>query len=179
MLGLQRAGPHAPSRGCLLLGAIEVREPALGDHALQRVLELLGIGVLKAPPRDNVGVVHDHVGVRDAPGAVVVVDDGHLVVAEVLARLGDRELAERVQVHVVFRVQREHVVLVGAAGPASPGRVVSPARARGVHRGSPVEGGALALGDIEVQVVGGKCTPVLGEIAPDALAGCVAGYGLE
>ena len=111
---------------------------------------------------------------RDVPGVVVVVDDGHLEVAEVLARPGDGELAERV--HVVFGIWREHVVLVGAAGLASPGRVVSPARARGVHRGSPVEGISLVFGHVEVQVVGGESTPVLREVAVDALAGCVAGY---
>lgn len=148
-------------------------------HALQGELELLGVGVLKAAPRDDVGVVHDHVGVRDMPGVVVVVDDGHLVVAEVLARPGNGELAEVVQPHVVLGVRREHVVLVGAAGPASPGRVVSPARARAVHRRRPVEGGALAIRRIEVQVVGGESPPVLGEVAVDASAGRVAGYGLE
>lgn len=148
-------------------------------HALQGELELLGVGVLEAPPRDDVGVVRDHVGVRDAPGVVVVVDDGHLTVAEVLARPGDGELAERVQAYAVLGVRREHVVLVGAAGPASPRGVVSPARARAVHRGCPVEGGALALGSVEVQVVGGESAPVLGEVAVDAFAGRVAGYGLE
>lgn len=50
-------------------------------HALQGELELLGVGVLKAPPRDDVGVVHDHLGARDVTCAVVVVDDGHLMVA--------------------------------------------------------------------------------------------------
>lgn len=55
-------------------------------HALQGELELLGVGVLKAPPRDDVGVVHDHVGMWDAPGVVVVVDDGHLIVAACACR---------------------------------------------------------------------------------------------
>ena len=49
-------------------------------------LELLGVGVLKATPRDDVGVVHDHLGMRDAPGVVVVVDDGHLMVATCACR---------------------------------------------------------------------------------------------
>lgn len=80
---------------------------------------------------------------------------------------------------MVFGVRREHVVLVGAAGPASLGRVVSPARAGIVHGGCPVEGGSLVVGGIEVQVVGGECASVLGEVAVDALAGRVAGYGLE
>lgn len=148
-------------------------------HALQGELELLGVGVLKATPRDDVGVVHDHVGMRDVPGVVVVVDDGHLMVAEVLARPGDGELAEGVQAHVVLGVRREHVVLVGAAGPASPGRVVSPVRARAVHRRRPVEGGAPAFGDVEVQVVGGERALTFGEVAADVPAGGVAGYGLE
>lgn len=148
-------------------------------HALQGELELLGVGVLEAPPRDDVGVVRDHVGMRDAPGVVVVADDGGLVVAEVLARPGDGELAEGVQAHVVLGVRREHVVLVGAAGPASPGRVVSPVRARAVHRRRPVEGGALVVGGAEVQVVGGERAPALGEVAEGAPAGRVAGYGLE
>ena len=143
------------------------------------MLELLGVWVLKAPTRGDVGVVHDNVDVRDMPGVVVVVDDGHLVVAEVLARPGDGELAEVVQPHVVFGIWREHVVFVGAAGPASPGSVVSPARARGVHRGCPVEGISLAFGHVEVQVVGGERPSVLGEVAEGAPAGRVAGYGLE
>nr|WP_062530751.1 hypothetical protein [Olsenella sp. DNF00959] len=179
VLGLQRAGTHAPACGSPLLGAVEVREPAFLGHALQGMLELLGVGVLKAASRGDVGVVHDHVGVRDAPGVVVVVDDGDLVVDEVLARPGDRELAEGVQPHVVLGVRREHVVLVGAAGSASPGRVVSPASACAVHCCRPVEGGVLALGDIEVQVVGGEGPFVLGEVAVDAPAGRVTGYGLE
>lgn len=143
------------------------------------MLELLGVWVLKAPTRGDVGVVHDNVGVWDVFGVVVVVDDGYLMVAEVLARPGDRELAEGVQLHMVFGVRREHVVLVGAAGPVSPGCVVSPAGARAVHGGGPVEGGVLAVGDVEFQVVGGERAPVLGEVTVDALAGRMAGYGLE
>ena len=179
VLCLQRAGSHSSAHGRSLLGAIEVREPALLGHALQGVLELLGVGVLKAPPRDDVGVVHDHVGVRYVLGVVVVVDDGNLVIAEVLARPGDRNLAEGVQAHVVLGVRREHVVLVGAARPASPGRVVSPTRARVVHCRRPVEGDIFAVGDVDVQVVGSECAPVLGEVAVDALAGRVPGYGLQ
>lgn len=163
----------------LLFGTVQIREPAFLGHALQGVLELSGVGVLKAAPRDDVGVVHDHVGVRDVPDVVVVVDDGHLVVAEVLARLGDRELAEHVQPHAVFGVWREHIVLVGAARPASPGGVISPVRARVVHLRRPVEGISLAIGHVEVQVVGGECPPATGEVAADAPAGGVAGYGLE
>ena len=143
------------------------------------MLELLGVWVLKAPTRGDVGVVHDNVDVRDMPGVVVMVDDGYLMVAEVLARPDDRELAEGVQLHMVFGARREHVVLVGAAGPVSPGRVVSPAGARAVHGGGPVEGGVLAVGDVEFQVVGGERAPVLGEVTVDALAGRMAGYGLE
>lgn len=56
----------------------------------KRVLELLGVGALKAPSREDVDVVHDYMGVRDMPD---VVDDGHLVLAEVLARPGNGEFA--------------------------------------------------------------------------------------
>lgn len=38
---------------------------------------------------------------------------------------------------------------------ASPGSVVSSARARVVHGGCSAKGDALVLGDVEVQVVGG------------------------
>ena len=94
------------------------------------MLELLGGRVLKPLPRDDIGVVHDHVGVRYAPGVVVVVNDSNLVVAEAPAHPGGCELTKHVQSYMILGVRREHVVLVGAAGPASPGRVVSPAHAR-------------------------------------------------
>lgn len=60
------------------------------EPCAKRVLELLGVGVLKAPSREDVDVVRDYMGVRDMPD---VVDDGHLVLAEVLARPGNGELA--------------------------------------------------------------------------------------
>lgn len=55
-------------------------------HALQGELELLGVGVLEAPSRVDVGTVRDYVGVRDVTCVVVVVDDGHLVVAACACR---------------------------------------------------------------------------------------------
>lgn len=68
------------------------------------MLERPGVGVLKESSCDNVGGVHDHVGARDMLGVAVVVDDGHLVVAEVLACSGDGELSEVIQAHVVLGV---------------------------------------------------------------------------
>lgn len=57
VLSLQRAEPHVTAHVCLLLCAIEVRESTLLGYALQRVLELLGVGILKATTRDDVGVI--------------------------------------------------------------------------------------------------------------------------
>lgn len=59
-------------------------QPVLPRDALRGPLQLPGVGVLEPVPRVEVGVVDDDVGVRDPALVVVVVDDGHLVVAEVL-----------------------------------------------------------------------------------------------
>lgn len=88
----------------------------------------------------EVGVVHDDVRVRYAAGVVVVVDDGDLVVAEVLERPRARELAQRSQVDVVAGVRREHEVLERARGLAPPGCVRAERGARGVHLGVPGAG---------------------------------------
>lgn len=56
----------------------------LPRDALGRTLQLPRVGVLEPAARLEVGVVYDDVGVRDPALVVVVVDDGHLVVREVL-----------------------------------------------------------------------------------------------
>ena len=88
----------------------------------------------------EVRVVHDDVRVRYAAVVVVVVDDGDLVVAEVLERPRARELAQRRQVDVVAGVRREHEVLERARGLTPPGGVRAEGGESGVHLGVPGAG---------------------------------------
>ena len=88
----RRSGGDAGGGGRLQRGHAETPR-----DLLEGPRERFRVGVLQPPPRLDVGVVHDHVGVRDAVGVVVVVDDGDLVVREALPRPPGRERAQAVE----------------------------------------------------------------------------------
>lgn len=67
------------------------KRAALRLELLEGAVELEGVGGLEPPPRLERGVVDHDVRVGDAPLVVVVVDDGDLMVGEVLRRPLDGE----------------------------------------------------------------------------------------
>ena len=73
-----------------MLGRIlETAHTARTRQRLCAAFQRPGVGILKTGPGDEVRVVDDDMRVRDAALVVIVVDEGDLVVAEVLARPGE------------------------------------------------------------------------------------------
>ena len=131
--------------------AVEVGEAHLARDRLEQSVEGAGVGVLQAPARSQVGVVHDDVGVGDVALVVVVVDDGDLEVGEALSRPSGREPPQAVECDAVPGVGGDDVVLVGARVPAPPGCVVALGGATRVHADEPPQAprelGPLLLAD--------------------------------
>ena len=101
-----RIAPLGPCRHACKLRRPQRGEPLALRYILQRRGERLGVRVLEASARLDVGVVRDHVSMGDAAGVVVVVDDGDLVFGEVLGRPCRRELPQRLKAYAVLRVGR-------------------------------------------------------------------------
>ncbi len=124
---------------------------------------------------------------RDASGVVVMVDDGHLVVAEEAHGLCARKLAERRQVNLVIQVRREDEVLVGARGAALMRLVVASAPPGLVHLVSPfhrvlhglVVAGHIALVPREIEEVARQGPVSLLQVGLHLLAACMAGDRLD
>lgn len=188
-LGAPHAGPlkRAPGRGGgALRGVLQVREPHLAGEPLRGALQRPGVRVLQPSEAAHVGVVDHDVCVRDAPGVVVVVDDRHLEVGEVLAHPRHREAPQVGELDAVAGVRREDVVLVGACGLAVPGLVIAGLLAGRVHVAGPVVRRVvgkvligLERGRRQVQVVEGERAAVLGQVAELAAAARVPAYGLD
>ncbi len=130
---------------------------------------------MESVTRLQVDVVDDHVRMGDVALVVVVVDDGHLVVAEALLRPSDCELTQAVQRDLVLGVGGDDVVLVGAGGLSAPWFVTVVEHPGGVHLPCPVVCDRQvsrypldATVVVEVEVVGCKGAVSLGEIAADA-----------
>ncbi len=81
----------------LPLPGVEIAEAAALRERLQVVLQRPRIRVLQPPPGREVGVVDDDVRVWDTARVVVVVDNGHLVVGEVIPGPRDGEVAQPVE----------------------------------------------------------------------------------
>lgn len=97
---------------------------------------------------------------------VVVVDDGDLVVPEVLLSSGDRELTQLFKVDLVGGVGAHDVVAVRDGGLASVGLVVAVKRPELVHLGCPSDYAAiLALYAGEIYEVMPDGTAVALEVA--------------
>ena len=77
---------------------------------------------------------------RDPVLVVVVVHDGHLVVAKELRGPRSRKFAQGGKVYVVVGVGRDDEVLVGAGAPALVWLVVAASDPRGVHLVGPLHG---------------------------------------
>ena len=120
-----------------------VREPAqapLSRHVLQGAVQLEGIVGVQPVAGDQVGAVHDQVSVRDLVLVVVVVHDGHLVVAEEPHGPCPRQLAQDGKVDMVIGVWRDDEVLVGAGAPTLIRFVVAASDSCGVHLVGPFHG---------------------------------------
>ena len=169
VLALGRPGLAAlgsPVEYRVLVG--EVSQPPLAGHPLQVAVEPLGVGDVKAPSGLDVGVAHDDVRVRDGVLVVVVVDDGHLVLAEVSLRPAERQLAQALQVDLVCGVGAHDVVAVRDGRPAAVGLAVAVDGPELVHLRRPAAGLAAApLHAVEVDevVAYGAASPL--EVALD------------
>ena len=165
---------------------LQVRQPHLLREPLSRSLQGARVGVLEPAQVAHIGVVDHDVRVRDAPGVVVVVDDRHLEVGEVLAHPRHREAPKVIELDAVAGIRRDHVVLVGARWLAVPGLVVAGLPAGRVHVAGPVVGRVLGevlpgleCGRRQVQVVERERAAVLDEVAEHAAAARVPAYGLD
>ena len=161
--------PARAALGFLVIQVVLVRqvaELALARHLLQVAVELLGLRDVQVPAGFDIGVVDDDVRVRDAVLVVVVVDDGHLVVPEMLLRPSDCELAQAIQVDLVGGVGANDVVAVCDGGLAAVGLAVAVERPQLVHLGGPTDGlAAAALHAVEVHEVVPDGAPVALEVA--------------
>jgi len=151
--------------------AVEVGEAHLARDRLEPAVDGSGIGVLQAPARPQVGVVHDDVRVGDVALVVVVVGDGNLEVGEALSRPTGREPPQAVERDAVPGIWGDDVVLVGACAPAPPWGVVPLGGATRVH--------GLVPG---VVTVDGEPMPVLaddGGVEPEVVVGQRPAFALE
>lgn len=144
----------------------EIAQLALAGHLLQVAVEFLGLRDMQALAGFDVRVVDDDVRVRDGMLVVVVVDDGDLVLPEVLLSPGNRELAQPLQVDFVGEVGAHDVVAVRDGGLASVGLVVAVKRPELVHLGCPSDYAAiLALYAGEIYEVMPDGTAIALEVA--------------
>ena len=109
-------------------------------HVLKGAVQLERVVGVQPVSGDQVGAAHDQVRMRDPVLVVVVVHDGHLVVAKELHGPCSRKFAQGGKVYVVVGVGRDDEVLVGAGAPALVWLVVASSDPRGVHLVGPLHG---------------------------------------
>lgn len=142
---------------------------------------------MQAAARLEVGVVDDDVRARDAAPVVVVVDDGDLVFAEVLAHPRVRQAAQALQIDAVAGVRRDHVMAERDGALALPRPVVAAVAAQRVHLARPtdhvlkrlVQSLVLGLVPGEVEEIAHESAAALLEVSLDARASHVPVDGLE
>ena len=164
----------------------EVGEAALRLEPLEGAVELEGVGDLEPPPRLERGVVDHDVCVGDAPLVVVVVDDGDLVVREVLRRPLDGEPPQGGEVDAGAGVGGEDVVLPRPRGPPAPRPPVSGGLPHRVHLRCPVAGAVarevalpVLFGRPDIQEVVGERPAVPLEVAHDPAGPGVPAYRFD
>ena len=132
-LGSGRVSRVALSHPALRHLVGERAQPLLLCNLLEAPVHAQRVRDVQAPSRSQVRVVHHNVGVRDSLLVVVVVDDGDLVVGEVLLDPGVRKLAQSFKADAVARIRGDHVVTERDGALPLPWRVVAIVVAQCVH----------------------------------------------